>query len=284
MAEFLVVTGMSGAGRSTAAAALEDLGWFVIDNLPPAIIPSVGSLVSSPGSETSRVALVTGRAGGTDATELLEAVERLEQGAHVVRVLFLDAPDDVLVRRYEGTRRRHPRSGSGVEGAVAAERVALQGLLGRADMVLDTGELNVNQLRARISELFTDRLAADGMRTTLMSFGFKHGLPLDVDMVFDVRFLPNPHWVDELRAQTGLDEPVRSYVFAHQEAGVFIDRIVELLESLLPSFVSEGKSYLTVGIGCTGGHHRSVAIAEELARRLRADGHPLSVFHRDLDR
>ena len=284
MAEFLVVTGMSGAGRSTAAASLEDLGWFVIDNLPAAIIPSVGTLVSSPGSETSRVALVTGRAGGGEAAELLEAVERLEQGAHVVRVLFLDAPDDVLVRRYEGTRRRHPRSGAGVEEAVASERASLEGLLHRADIVLDTGELNVNQLRSRISELFADSLAPLGMRTSVMSFGFKHGLPLDVDMVFDVRFLPNPHWVDDLRERTGLEEGVRTYVFAHDEATQFVERVVELIESLIPAFVREGKSYLTIGIGCTGGHHRSVAISEEVARRLRADGQPLSVFHRDIER
>jgi len=284
MAEFLVVTGMSGAGRSTAAAGLEDLGWFVIDNLPPAIIPSVGTLVSSPGSETSRVALVAGRSGGGDADELLEAVERLEMGAHVVRVLFLDASDEVLIRRYEGTRRRHPRAGSGVEEAVQDERSSLQALLNRADIVLDTGELNINQLRTRIVELFSDQLGPDKMRTTVMSFGFKHGLPLDVDMVFDVRFLPNPHWIDELREQSGLDEGVRSYVFSHAEADAFVDKVVDLLESLLPDFVREGKSYLTVGIGCTGGHHRSVAVAEEIARRLRAAGHPLSVFHRDVAR
>ena len=284
MAEFLVVTGMSGAGRSTTAASLEDLGWFVIDNLPPSIIPSVGSLVSSPGADTSRVALVTGRAGGGDATELLDAIERLEQGAHVVRVLFLDAPDDVLIRRYEGTRRRHPRSDAGVEEAVTTERHTLLGLLQRADIVLDTGELNVNQLRRRISELFADPLTSQSLRTTVMSFGFKHGIPLDVDMVLDVRFLPNPHWVDELREHTGLEEGVRDFVFENGEATAFVDKSVDLVESLLPAFVREGKSYLTLGIGCTGGHHRSVAVAEEIARRLRADGHPLSVFHRDLDR
>jgi RNase adapter protein RapZ len=284
MAEFLVVTGMSGAGRSTAAAGLEDLGWFVIDNLPPAIIPSVGTLVSRPGSETSRVALVAGRGGGGDADELLEAVERLEMGAHVVRVLFLDASDEVLIRRYEGTRRRHPRAGSGVEEAVQEERTSLQALLNRADIVLDTGELNINQLRARIVELFSDQLGPDKMRTTVMSFGFKHGLPLDVDMVFDVRFLPNPHWIDELREQSGLDEDVRSYVFSHEEADAFVVKAVDLLVSLLPDFVREGKSYLTIGVGCTGGHHRSVAVAEEIGRRLRAAGHPLSVFHRDVDR
>jgi RNase adapter protein RapZ len=284
MAEFLVLTGMSGAGRSTAAASLEDLGWFVIDNLPPAIIPSLVALVGAPGAETQRVALVTGRTGARDADEVLDAVRRLEEAAHSVRVVFLDAPDDVLVRRYEGTRRRHPRGDMGVNEAVAEERAALAGLLSRADVVLDTGELNVNQLRSRISELFADSLDRGVMRTTVMSFGFKHGLPLDADMVFDVRFLPNPFWVEELRDQRGTDEAVRSFVLEATEAEEFLDRVTRLIDSLVDSFVREGKSYLTIGIGCTGGHHRSVAVAEELARRLRLGGLPLSVFHRDLDR
>ena len=284
MAEFLVVTGMSGAGRSTAAASLEDHGWFVIDNLPPAIIPSLIALVGAPGAEAHRVALVTGRTGGRDAEEVLEAVKRLEETAHSVRVLFLDAPDEVLVRRFEGTRRRHPRGDIGVKEAVSAERTAFSGLLSRADIVLDTGELNVNQLRSRISELFTDTLETGAMKTTIMSFGFKHGLPMDVDMVFDVRFLPNPYWVESLRDGRGLDEPVRDYVLGQADAEAFVLRSVELLDSLMPSFVREGKAYLTVGIGCTGGHHRSVAVAEEIARRLRLEGHPLSVFHRDIER
>jgi len=279
-----VVTGMSGAGRSTTAASLEDLGWFVIDNLPPAIIPRLGELVSGPGTDTQRVALVAGRAGSGKADELLEAIDRLGQGQHIVRVLFLDAPDDVLVRRYEGTRRRHPRSGAGVERSVAEERISLDSLLRRADIVLDTGELNTNQLRSRISELFAEPHAEDALRTTFLSFGFKHGLPLDLDMVFDVRFLPNPHWIDELREQTGLNEDVRRYVLEQDETEGFIDRVVDLIESLLPAFVREGKSYLTVGIGCTGGHHRSVAVTEELARRLRSDGHLINSFHRDVDR
>jgi len=284
MAEFLVVTGMSGAGRSTVAAGLEDLGWFVIDNLPPSIFPKVGEFVSGPGTETPNVALVTGRPGGGEAGELLDAIDRLVESEHVVRVLFLDAPDEVLVRRYEGTRRRHPRSGTGVEESIAQERVALQGLLTRADIILDTGEINTNQLRNRIFDLFGEPLIGNSMQTTVTSFGFKYGLPLDVDMVFDVRFLPNPHWVDELREMNGLDEPVRTYVFDHPEVQEFIDRVVDLIESLLPAFVREGKSYLTIGIGCTGGRHRSVAITEELARRLRAGGQPLSTFHRDVDR
>jgi UPF0042 nucleotide-binding protein len=284
MAEFVIVTGMSGAGRSTTAGALEDLGWFVIDNLPPAIIPRVGELVSSGNGGSQRVALVVGRPGGAEATELIEAIVRLREGGHLVRLLFLDAADDVLVRRYEGTRRRHPRSGTGVEEAIAEERIAFEGLRERADIVLETGELNATQLRSRIAEVFGEALAADAMRTTIMSFGFKHGLPMDVDMVFDARFLPNPHWIDELRDMTGLEAPVREYVLGNEQAQAFTERLVDLLDFLLPAFLAEGKSYLTIGIGCTGGHHRSVAIAEEVSRRLREGDHPISIFHRDVER
>ena len=284
MADFLIVTGLSGAGRSTTAACLEDLGWFVIDNLPPSIIPRVGELVNSPTSASQRVALVMGRTGAIDTDELNAAIDQLSEGAHVVRVLFLDAPDDVLVRRYEGTRRRHPRSATGVEQSISAERSALQGMKDRADVTLDTGDLNVNQLRSRIFELFGETSGTETMRTTILSFGFKHGLPLDVDMVLDVRFLPNPHWVEELREMSGLEEPVRDFVLQQPEAQEFADKLVDLLETLLPSFAREGKSYLTIGIGCTGGHHRSVAITEEIGRRLRLSGFPLSTFHRDIDR
>ena len=275
---------MSGAGRSTTAASLEDLGWFVIDNLPPTIIPRVGELVASSGADAQRVALISGRRGAGDVADMLEAIERLREGSHVVRVLYLDAPDDVLVRRYEGTRRRHPRTSGGVEAAIAEERVALEGLRRDADIILDSGELNVNQLRNRITEMFSETQGEELMRTTVMSFGFKHGLPLDVDMVFDVRFLPNPHWVDELRPQTGRDDPVSDYVLAAPEAQRFIAQVEEMLRDLLPAFRREGKAYLTIGIGCTGGHHRSVAISEELSRRLRSEGIAISVFHRDIER
>ena len=232
MAEFVIVTGMSGAGRSTTAASLEDLGWFVIDNLPPTIIPRVGELVASSGADAQRVALISGRRGAGDVADMLEAIERLREGSHVVRVLYLDAPDDVLVRRYEGTRRRHPRTSGGVEAAIAEERVALEGLRRDADIILDSGELNVNQLRNRITEMFSETQGEELMRTTVMSFGFKHGLPLDVDMVFDVRFLPNPHWVDELRPQTGRDDPVSDDVLAAPEAQRFIAQVEEMLRDL----------------------------------------------------
>ena len=284
MAEFVIVTGMSGAGRSTTAASLEDLGWFVVDNLPAAIIPRLGELVSTAGADSQRMALIAGRRGAGDVGELLEAIERLRKGSHVVRVLYLDAPDDVLVRRYEGTRRRHPRTSSGIEEAIAEERLSLEGLRRGADIVLDTGELNVNQLRYRITEMFSEQQSEELMRTTVMSFGFKHGLPLDVDMLFDVRFLPNPHWVDELREQVGLDDPVSDYVLSAPQALRFVDQVEAMLRDLVPAFQREGRAYLTIGVGCTGGHHRSVAISEELARRLRADGFAISLFHRDIER
>jgi RNase adapter protein RapZ len=287
MSEFLVVAGMSGAGRSTAAATLEDLGWFVIDNLPAALFTKVAELVGRPGSETDRVALVIGRGGGEhldQLDEVLPVLDSLTQARHRVRVLFLDAPDEVLVRRFEGTRRRHPLAARGVERSVAEERRLLEVLRNRADILLDTGELNANQLRQRLLELFGVGVGEAPMQTSILSFGYKHGIPLDVDIVFDCRFLPNPHWVESLRPYSGLDAPVRDYVLGQPETGEFLDRVEELLVTLVPAFVREGKSYLTVAMGCTGGRHRSVALAAELSERLAARGVASSVFHRDVDR
>lgn len=287
MSEFLVVAGMSGAGRSTAAATLEDLGWFVIDNLPAALFTKVAELVGRPGSETDRVALVIGRGGGEhldQLDEVLPVLDSLAQARHGVRVLFLDAPDEVLVRRFEGTRRRHPLAARGVERSIAEERRLLEVLRNRADILLDTGELNANQLRQRLLELFGVGVGGAQMQTSILSFGYKHGIPLDVDIVFDCRFLPNPHWVESLRPYSGLDAPVRDYVLRQPETGEFLDRVEELLAMLVPAFVREGKSYLTVAMGCTGGRHRSVALAAELSERLAARGVDSSVFHRDVDR
>jgi len=285
VSEFLFVTGMSGAGRSTAAAALEDLGWFVIDNLPPALITKVADLVARPGSDHERVALVIGRGGGDEYVDDVEPMlSRLRKGHHEVRVLFLDAPDEVLVRRFEGTRRRHPLAARGVEESIADERRLLDDLRNAADVVIDTGELNTNQLRQRVIELFGDPVHAARMQTTVVSFGYKHGIPLDVDIVLDCRFLPNPYWVDELRPLSGLDAPVRDYVLAMPESVAFLDKVQDLLAMLLPSFEQEGKSYLTVALGCTGGRHRSVVLAEALAGRLCGAGVRTAAFHRDIDR
>lgn len=285
MSEFLFVTGMSGAGRSTAAAALEDLGWFVIDNLPPALITKVADLVARPGSETERVALVIGRAGGDEyMDDVAPMLARLRKARHQVRVLFLDAPDDVLVRRFEGTRRRHPLAARGVNESIADERELLGPLRDAADIVIDTGDLNTNQLRQRVIELFGDAVHPQHMQTSIVSFGYKHGIPLDVDIVLDCRFLPNPYWVDALRPLSGLDAAVREYVLTQDQTGIFLDKVEELLRMLLPAFEVEGKSYLTIALGCTGGRHRSVVLADVLAERLAATGIPAVAFHRDIDR
>ena len=283
MSEYLVVTGMSGAGRLTAAATLEDLGWFVIDNMPSALISKVSELVDGTGSEMERVAFVVGRGGG-DLDDVLPAVDGLIAGRNRVRILFLDAADDVLIRRFEGTRRRHPQAARGVVDSIADERALLAGLRDRADLVVDTGELNTNQLRTRLLEVFGDEESGSTMQTSVLSFGFKHGVPLDVDLMFDCRFLPNPYWDESLRSHSGLEPEVRAYVLDRPETLQFLDKLDDLLTMLIPAYIKEGKSYLTVAMGCTGGRHRSVVLAEELSRRLDAHGLPTTVFHRDVDR
>jgi RNase adapter protein RapZ len=282
VAEYLIITGLSGAGRSQAGATLEDLGWFVIDNMPTALITKVAELVLAPGGETDRVAFVVGR-DAEQLGELEAAIGQLRSSGSRVTVLFLEATDEVLIRRFEGTRRRHPMGRGGVTGAIATERRRLEPIRELADVTIDTSELNVNQLRERIIELFTAE-ASNTMQLSVLSFGFKHGLPLDVDTVFDVRFLPNPHWVEGLRSLTGLDQPVRDYVLGQAAAQEFLSRVDDLLSFLLPAYVQEGKSYLTVAIGCTGGRHRSVALVEELAERIRRHGFGPSVHHRDVKR
>lgn len=279
--DFVVITGMSGAGRSTAADALEDLGWFVIDNLPPTLIEKVTELAQLPGSETPAVALVA----GTNAylEELAPAIRHLREGGHSrVRVIFLDAADDVLVRRYEQTRRRHPLDEHNVSGAIEREREMLTHVKAEADVVVDTTHLNVHQLRNRVVELFSVDEATQHMRTSVISFGYKHGIPVDVDLVLDCRFLPNPHWEPHLRPLTGLDAPVRDYVLEQPDTEKFVAKLDDLLELLLPAYVREGKSYLSIAVGCTGGRHRSVVLAEQIAERVRSHGFEPSVVHRDI--
>jgi UPF0042 nucleotide-binding protein len=283
MSEYLVVTGMSGAGRSTAAATLEDLGWFVIDNMPSALISKVSELVDGTGSEMERVAFVVGRGGG-DLDDVLPAVDTLESSRNRVRILFLDAADDVLIRRFEGTRRRHPQVARGVVDSIADERQLLSGLRDRADLVIDTGELNTNQLRTRLMEVFGGEAAGSTMKTSIVSFGFKYGVPLDVDLMFDCRFLPNPYWDEALRSHSGLEPQVRQFVLGRSETSAFLAKLNDLLAMLIPAYTREGKSYLTIAMGCTGGRHRSVVLAEELARSLGDDGVPTTVFHRDVER
>jgi UPF0042 nucleotide-binding protein len=284
VSEFIVITGLSGGGRSQAADILEDLGWFVIDNLPPLLIPKVSELAQAPGSSISKVALVVGT--GPYHAEVLPELEALGRQMQRLRILFLEAATDVLVRRYESSRRRHPLDDGnlGLADAIEAERALLEPVKERADVVVDTSELNVHQLRDRLLALFGDELVDAGMQTTIMSFGYKHGLPLDTDLVIDCRFLPNPHWVEDLRPQRGTDPAVRSYVMTQPVTGEFLDDLSALLRLLLPAYIAEGKSYLTVAFGCTGGHHRSVVIAEEITRRLRDEGFDPKVVHRDIGR
>jgi UPF0042 nucleotide-binding protein len=281
MAEYLIITGLSGAGRSQAGATLEDLSWFVIDNLPTALIVKVAELAAVPGSLTERVALVVGR----DADQLgeLEAAVAQLRAHSEVRVVYLEASDDVLIRRFEGTRRRHPLGREGVTEAIALERDRLRSIRSLADVVIDTSELNVHQLRERLSNLFT-HAETTTMQVGLQSFGFKFGVPRDVDTVLDCRFLPNPHWIEELRPLTGLDDSVRDYVLGQPEAKEFVHRLDDLFGFLLPAYEKEGKSYLTIAIGCTGGRHRSVAVTEALADRIRARGYVPVVHHRDVQR
>jgi len=282
MAEFVVISGMSGAGRTTAANALEDLGWFVIDNLPPVLLPKVAELAARPGSDIDRVALVTGASSFVD--ELPPAIEALKATGAAVRIVFLDASDQALIRRFGSTRRPHPMSDEGVIDAIAEERETLAPVQALADLMIDTSELSTHQLRHRLGALFT-HVTDEGstqVRLAIMSFGYKNGIPTDADYVIDVRFLPNPFWVTELRAKTGLDGPVREYVLGQDVAMPFIDSLATLLSSVIPSFEHEGKAYLTVAIGCTGGRHRSVVVAEEISKRLEADGYAPSVAHRDV--
>ena len=281
MAEVALITGLSGAGRSATANVLEDLGWYVVDNLPTSLVDTIVELASKPGGDLERLALVAGR----QYDEILTKVADLRGAGHRVRTVFLDATTQELVARYNASRRRHPLADD-VEGLVESielERSRLDPVRGAADLVIDTTDLNVHQLKAKLIDAF-DSSAGGRLQVAVESFGFKHGLPLDADIVMDVRFLPNPHWDDTLRPLTGHDPLVRDYVLETAAGSSFVDRLDDLLASLLPQYEAEGRSYLTVAIGCTGGRHRSVAVAEEIASRLRSHGVAVNAAHRDLAR
>jgi UPF0042 nucleotide-binding protein len=279
----LVVTGMSGAGRSSAANVLEDIGYTVIDNLPPQLLSLAVQAHDIPEVD-KQLAVVIDSRGGLPIGELRDAMTELEREGVITRIVFLDADDNVIVRRYEENRRPHPLGLDTIGEAIDAERELLGELREMADVVIDTSNLNVHELRERLTMQFSDDELNRPMRVSIRSFGFKHGVPRDTDLVLDVRFLPNPHWVAELRDLRGTNPPVSEYVLGSEGAGEFMDKVDDLLEFLIPRFQGEGKSYLSIGIGCTGGHHRSVAIAEELRRRLSEHGVNASVRHRDMER
>ena len=280
----MIITGLSGAGRSQAADDLEDLGWFVIDNLPTELIPKVVELVRAPSSETPRVALVVGSAARQ--AELMDNLQALRASGARVRHLYLEASTEVLVRRYESTRRRHPllTAGEGLADAIERERDLLEPLRATADIVVDTSDLNVHELHDRIVGMFSEGDDGAAMQTRVVSFGYRHGLPVDVDVVLDCRFLPNPHWVEDLRPLTGLEDPVRDYVLEQPAATPLLAHLEGLLDLLLPAYVAEGKAYLSLAFGCTGGRHRSVVIAEAVAELLRARGLEPVVLHRDVQK
>ena len=280
--DLTIITGMSGAGRSTAADALEDLGFFVIDNLPSGLIPKVAELA---GSDPDRYAFVVDARSGSFIDDLNVALSDVRRRGARAHILFLDATDETLIRRFEESRRVHPLAAGGrVSEGIANERRVLQEVKGQADVIVDTTNLNVHELRDRLHELMGKEPQSGALQTTLVSFGFKHGVPVDVDFVFDCRFLPNPHWVEELRPLDGADPAVRAYVLDQPEAQAFLAELERLFTLLLPSFVREGKAYLTIGIGCTGGRHRSVAVADELVAMLRRLEVQANVYHRDLER
>ena len=281
---FTIITGLSGAGRSEVAHSLEDLGFFVVDNLPPALLPKMAELTMRPGSPT-RVAIVVDARGGVFFSELSKALDDLRTQHRDARIVFLEASDDDLVQRYEATRRRHPLAPADrvVEG-IRKERQILAQLRGEADLVIDTSGLTPHELRDRVRDAFADAPPEDGLQVSVMSFGFKYGTPRDADLLFDVRFLPNPHWVPELRPHPGTDPAVRDYVRGNDLYGRYLERVEALLDVSLPGYVAEGKSYLTIAVGCTGGHHRSVVLAEDLAAWIRDRGLPTVLVHRDVER
>lgn len=281
--EVLLVTGLSGAGRTTAARALEDGGWFVVDNLPPTLLQPTIEAISARGP-VERLAVVLDIRSGRYFEELPQVVQDVRKQRSDTRVLFLEASDLALVQRFESNRRPHPVQGEGrLLDGIQREREIMGPLRAEADLVIDTSELNVHDLRHRIDAAFEGDLDVR-LRATVMSFGFKNGIPMDADMVADVRFLPNPHWVPELRPNTGLNPAVSEYVFESPEARQFLDEYARLIDIVTEGYLREGKRYVTIAVGCTGGRHRSVAMVEHLAARLVKKGVDTFVVHRDIER
>jgi UPF0042 nucleotide-binding protein len=283
-ADIVVITGLSGAGRSTAAKSLEDLGWFVVDNLPPGLLPTMVDLAARSNGAVTKMAAVVDVRSRAFSTDLKSAISDLGVRRASARVVYLEAADDTLVRRFDSERRPHPLQGTGrVTDGIAAERELLREVRGDADLVLDTSRLNVHELRARMRDFFGGGTAT-GLRLSIVSFGYKYGLPVDADLVADCRFLPNPHWIAELAPLTGKDEPARDYILSQPGAKEFLHHYAELLRVVLPGYEREGKRFVTLAVGCTGGKHRSVAIADELAARIADSGADVQVVHRDLGR
>ncbi|MDI3280282.1 MAG: RNase adapter RapZ [Bacillota bacterium] len=282
--EFVIITGLSGAGKTEAARALEDMGFFCVDNLPPSFIPTFAELCAQSGGKVNRIAMVIDVRGGDFFGALFEALEWLKSRQFRVTILFLEATEEVLIRRFKETRRRHPLEGEGgLLAGIRAERERLEGLRTQATVVLDTSRLNPHQLKEKIYEFLRGKEeGVKGPEVRLISFGYKFGLPLDADLVFDLRFLPNPHYVEELRPKDGREEEVSRYILEAPVTQEFLQALHRFLLFLLPLLAAEGRRSVTIGLGCTGGRHRSVSIVEEVAARLKAEGYPVGVEHRDI--
>jgi UPF0042 nucleotide-binding protein len=283
--ELLILTGMSGAGRSTVAHALEDLGWHVVDNLPPSMLPGLASEMDK--SESSLAVVVDVR-GGKFFDALSSALENLKNTSIRYRLLFLDATDQALVQRFESTRRPHPLQATDrIVDGISRERIKLEELRMQADVVIDTSNLNVHQLEKRTAEIFAEGMA-QALRINVLSFGYKYGIPVDADLVLDCRFIPNPHWIPELRPLSGLDDAVYQHVLASEGVKDFVQSYVSVIEKMIPGYLREGKKYVTIAIGCTGGKHRSVSVAREIAAQLNHDSGEISISahatHRDVGR
>ena len=281
---FVVVTGMSGGGKSTALRMLEDAGFYCVDNLPVPLIEKFVELIAAPGGEVSKVALGLAVRADQAFEDVQHVLEKLRENGYHFEILFMEATDSTLVKRYKETRRVHPLSPDGrVEDGIRKERAILTDIRNKADYVIDTSKLLTRELKEELDRIFVRNEEYNSLMVTILSFGFKHGIPADADLVFDVRFLPNPFYIDELKYKTGNDKEVQDYVMGFQEAHIFIDKLSDMIEFLIPNYIKEGKYQLVIGIGCTGGKHRSVTLANQLYNRLRdKSGYGLKIAHRDV--
>lgn len=280
---FVVITGLSGAGKSETVKCFEDLGYFCVDNLPPVLIPKFAELCSQSDGRINRIALVVDIRGGSFFDDIFESLETLEKSGFSFEILFLEAREEILVRRFKESRRRHPFSATGaITEGIKAEQERLEEIRGKASMIIDTSELTARRLREIISQNYSQLLRQEKMLVTIVSFGFKNGIPLDADLVFDVRFLPNPHYVDSLRDLNGNNEEVANYVLKWPVASRFLSKLYDFLGFLGPQYAKEGKTNLIIGVGCTGGQHRSITVANKLGEFLRSKGYRVVVDHRDV--
>lgn len=281
----IIVTGMSGAGKSTVLRFLEDIGYFCVDNLPPSLIPKFIELCSKPGTDIEQVALGIDIRGGKLFDDLFTCLSEIENENHKFSILFMDATDEVLLKRFKESRRNHPLArGERISAGIMRERDLLKDVKRRADYIIDTTHILARQLKEQINDIFLDNKDFDSLMITILSFGFKYGIPADSDLVFDVRFIPNPFYVSELKALTGNDVEVREYVMDCEESQIFIEKLDDMVSFLIPNYVKEGKNQLVIAIGCTGGKHRSVTLANELYSRLQKKGNSVIINHRDIDK